>query len=138
MLPNVKKQRMCFETKTERKGCETMETKTRTYEKFVPRAQPMPLKEKQNQPLKKFKAGSIAATIWENQNRNDDGQMISFKNVSFERHYKDASGALLNPHLPLIIHTVNKHLYLYKSINLSITYAILTSGGRRVGRRGRR
>ena len=70
-----------------------METKTRTYERYVPRAQTnTTVKEKQNLPLKKFKAGSVAATIWENQNKNDEGQLISFKNVSFERHYKDASG----------------------------------------------
>jgi hypothetical protein len=46
----------------------------------------------QNAPVKKFKAGAISATIWENQTRNDQGQIVSFKNVTFERVYKDVKG----------------------------------------------
>lgn len=40
-----------------------------------------------NQPVKKFRAGAIAATVWNNQTK--DGE---YKTVSFERSYKDKDG----------------------------------------------
>jgi hypothetical protein len=43
--------------------------------------------EKPNQPVKKFKAGAISATVWENQAQNQQGE-----SVSFDRTYKDANG----------------------------------------------
>jgi hypothetical protein len=49
-------------------------------------------KENKNMPVKKFKAGAISATIWENQAQNQKGEVISFKSVSFDRTYKDANG----------------------------------------------
>ena len=47
----------------------------------------------QNLPLRKFKAGGITATIWENQSRqtNNNGP-ATFHTVSLERSYKDNSG----------------------------------------------
>jgi hypothetical protein len=48
--------------------------------------------EKPNQPVKKFKAGAISATVWENQTQNQQGQSVSYKSVSFDRTYKDANG----------------------------------------------
>ncbi len=48
--------------------------------------------EKPNQPVKKFKAGAISATVWENQAQNQQGQIVSYKSVSFDRTYKDANG----------------------------------------------
>jgi hypothetical protein len=44
-----------------------------------------------NQPLKKFKAGAVSATIWENQNKNPKGQVVTFNSVTLERTYKDAN-----------------------------------------------
>jgi hypothetical protein len=49
-------------------------------------------KESKNQPVKKFRAGAISATVWENQAQNQKGEIISFKSVSFDRSYKDANG----------------------------------------------
>ena len=46
----------------------------------------------QNMPVKKFRAGAISATVWENQNKSKQGEVISYKSVSFERNYKDANG----------------------------------------------
>ena len=48
--------------------------------------------EKPNQPVKKFKAGAISATVWENQAQNQQGETVSYKSVSFDRTYKDANG----------------------------------------------
>jgi len=45
-----------------------------------------------NLPIKKFKAGAISATIWENQSKSKQGEAITYKSVSFERNYKDANG----------------------------------------------
>lgn len=48
--------------------------------------------ERPNKPVKKFKAGAISATIWENQGQNQQGQIVSYNSVSFDRTYKDANG----------------------------------------------
>lgn len=45
-----------------------------------------------NTPVKKFKAGAISATIWENQSKNKQGESITYKSISFDRNYKDAQG----------------------------------------------
>ncbi len=45
-----------------------------------------------NTPIKKFKAGAISATIWENQSQNKQGEEISYNSVSFDRTYKDVNG----------------------------------------------
>ena len=41
-------------------------------------------------PLKKFRAGPICATVWNNHGKEGDGE---YKTVSFERSYKDKDGA---------------------------------------------
>jgi len=50
------------------------------------------MEKEKNQPVKKFKAGAISATVWENQAQNQKGELISFKSISFDRNYKDANG----------------------------------------------
>jgi hypothetical protein len=45
-----------------------------------------------NRPLTRFKAGTISATVWENQAKNNKGEVISYRTVSFDRSYKDANG----------------------------------------------
>lgn len=45
-----------------------------------------------NKPVTKFRAGAISATVWENQAKNNKGEIISYKSVSFDRTYKDANG----------------------------------------------
>ncbi|MBW2990175.1 hypothetical protein KY348_00550 [Candidatus Woesearchaeota archaeon] len=45
-----------------------------------------------NLPVKKFKAGAISATIWENQAQNKQGEEVTYNSVSFDRTYKDANG----------------------------------------------
>ncbi len=44
-----------------------------------------------NKPLRKFKAGGLSATIWENISQKE-GQSIVFNTVSFERSFKDKEG----------------------------------------------
>jgi len=47
--------------------------------------------EEKNKPLKKFRAGSITATIWNN-TFDKDGKTQTYQTVSFERSYKDKEG----------------------------------------------
>jgi hypothetical protein len=43
-----------------------------------------------NPPMKKFRAGPICATVWNNHAKEGEGE---YKTVSFERSYKDKDGA---------------------------------------------
>jgi hypothetical protein len=43
-------------------------------------------------PLKSFRSGALQVTIWENENLTAEGQVQSYKTVSFERRYKDKNG----------------------------------------------
>jgi hypothetical protein len=43
-------------------------------------------------PEQKFKAGSVSATIWENQGTDSEGKPTSYKTISFERSYLDKEG----------------------------------------------
>lgn len=67
-----------------------------------------------NTPLKKFKAGAISATIWENQGKNKQGDAISYNSISFDRSYKDANdewqktNSLRTSDLPRAILVLNK------------------------------
>ena len=45
-----------------------------------------------HQPTKKFRAGAICATIWQNK-QTKDGQEFSVSSVSLDRRYTDKSGA---------------------------------------------
>ncbi len=111
-----------------------MEARERKYEeRFAPNAKYTPSapaksygqtvpQQKPNTPLKKFRAGAISATVWENQTVNSEGQVVSFKNVTFDRSYKDAKGewqntnALRASDLPKAILVLNK-AYEYLSFN---------------------
>lgn len=44
-----------------------------------------------NQPEKKFKAGALVATIWNNKIQKD-GKEETYRTISFERNYKDKEG----------------------------------------------
>lgn len=47
---------------------------------------------KPNKPVKKFKAGAVTATVWENPGTTKEGNVTTYKTVSFERRYKDKNG----------------------------------------------
>jgi hypothetical protein len=44
------------------------------------------------QPLKKFRAGPICATVWSNEGQGKDGNSVLYSTVSLDRSYKDKSG----------------------------------------------
>lgn len=41
------------------------------------------------QPEKKYRVGSISATIWLNSRKDKEGNLSQFRTISFERSYKD-------------------------------------------------
>lgn len=43
-----------------------------------------------SQPITKFNAGAIVATVWENSTKNEKGK---FNTISLSRKYKDRNGA---------------------------------------------
>ncbi len=45
-----------------------------------------------NTPEKKFIAGPIAATVWQNQGKNRTGEVVGYRTVSLQRSYKDKNG----------------------------------------------
>ncbi|MAG08440.1 hypothetical protein CMO89_03130 [Candidatus Woesearchaeota archaeon] len=42
-----------------------------------------------NMPEKKFRAGAVCATIWENMGKTKEGEPTAYKTISVERNYKD-------------------------------------------------
>ncbi len=45
-----------------------------------------------NYPKKKFRAGPISATIWENSGKNQQGEPNKYNTISLERVYQDKEG----------------------------------------------
>ena len=43
-------------------------------------------------PEKKFRAGSVSATVWLNEGRDSEGKKNKYRTVSFERSYMDKEG----------------------------------------------
>ena len=54
------------------------------------------MNETKNIPEKKFSAGPLTATIWQNQGRGRNGEIIGYRTVSFQRRYKDRNGVWQN------------------------------------------
>lgn len=46
-----------------------------------------------NKPVKKYRAGAVSATVWNNQGKQEDGKEFSYSSISLERSYKDRAGA---------------------------------------------
>ncbi len=46
-----------------------------------------------NAPERKFRAGPVSATIWQNAGRGSAGEPVTYKTVSLQRVYKDKNGA---------------------------------------------
>jgi len=45
-----------------------------------------------NIPEKRFSTGAINATVWQNEGKSKDGEVVSFRTVSLQRRYKDKDG----------------------------------------------
>lgn len=75
-----------------------------------------------NFPERKFRAGAVTATVWENSSVNKEGQEVSYRTISFERAYKDknddwqTTNSLRVNDLPRAILVLTKA---YESLNLT-------------------
>ena len=45
-----------------------------------------------NIPEKKFRAGAVNVTVWNNEGRSKEGMPITYQTVRVERRYKDKNG----------------------------------------------
>jgi hypothetical protein len=49
-----------------------------------------------NIPEKRFRVGTISATVWQNQGKNKGGDPVAYRTVSVQRGYKDKGGEWQN------------------------------------------
>lgn len=72
-----------------------------------------------NKPEKKFRAGAVSATVWNNHGTRKTGEVAEFKTVSIERSYKDKSNqwksttsfrAMDLPRLTLVVNKAFEYL----------------------------
>lgn len=47
---------------------------------------------KNHLPEKKFSAGAVKTTVWNNVTTDDKGNQVEYKTISFDRSYKDKNG----------------------------------------------
>ena len=45
-----------------------------------------------NIPEKKFSTGVVTATVWQNQGKGRNGEIVGYRTVSLQRSYKDKNG----------------------------------------------
>jgi hypothetical protein len=73
-----------------------------------------------NQPVKKFRAGQISASIWRNE-RQEDGRTVVSHSVSIQKRYRDRNGEWQTgdyywrselPALELVVRKAHEHLAL--------------------------
>ena len=76
--------------------------------------------ETENQPEKKFRAGSITATVWQNISHKD-GKETSYKTVSLDRVYKDKNDEWQNTSVMRINDLPKAALVLTKAYEYIIT-----------------
>ena len=50
------------------------------------------MNETRNVPEKKFSTGVITATVWQNQGKGKNGEIVGYRTVSLQRRYKDKNG----------------------------------------------
>jgi hypothetical protein len=76
------------------------------------------------QPEKRFSAGAVVATVWQNQGKNKEGQDVAYRTVSLQRRYKDKDGNWQNassfrtgdlPRVSLVMHKAYEFLVLKES-----------------------
>lgn len=48
---------------------------------------------KTNKPVKKFRAGAVSATVWNNPGKPIEGKEYNYNTISLERCYKDKDGS---------------------------------------------
>ncbi|HLC61463.1 MAG TPA: hypothetical protein VJI52_00415 [Candidatus Nanoarchaeia archaeon] len=50
------------------------------------------MNEIKNIPEKRFSTGAVTATVWQNQGKGRNGEVVPYRTVSLQRNYKDKNG----------------------------------------------
>ena len=50
------------------------------------------MNETKNIPEKKFSTGAVNVTVWQNQGKGKNGEVVAYRTVSLQRRYKDRNG----------------------------------------------
>ena len=50
------------------------------------------MNETRNTPEKRFSTGAVNATVWQNQGKGKNGEIVGYRTVSLQRRYKDRNG----------------------------------------------
>jgi len=50
------------------------------------------MNETKNIPEKRFSTGVVTATVWQNQGKGRNGEVVGYRTVSLQRRYKDKNG----------------------------------------------
>ena len=88
--------------------------------------------ETKNVPEKKFSTGVITATVWQNQGKGRNGEIVSYRTVSLQRSYKDKNGVWQHanslrvndlPRASLVLQKAFEYLVLReREANVSVDY----------------
>ena len=44
-----------------------------------------------DKPIKTFRAGTVASSVWSNESLNQKGEIVEFRSVTLQKSYKDAN-----------------------------------------------
>ena len=85
-----------------------------------------------NIPEKKFSTGVVTATVWQNQGKGRNGEIVGYRTVSLQRSYKDKNGVWQHanslrvndlPRASLVLQKAFEYLVLReKETNMSVDY----------------
>ena len=90
------------------------------------------MNESKNIPEKKFSTGVITATVWQNQGKGKNGEIVRYRTVSLQRSYKDKNGVWQHansmrvndlPRASLVLQKAFEYLVLREqNANVSVDY----------------
>ena len=91
------------------------------------------MNETRNTPEKKFSTGAVTATVWQNQGKGRNGEIVAYRTVSLQRSYKDKNGVWQHanslrvndlPRASLVLQKAFEYLVIReKEVSASMNYA---------------
>ena len=96
-----------------------------------------PSTNQKNTPEKQFSTGAISATVWKNNGKNKQGDLVEFRTISLQRRYKDkednwqSTNSLRINDLPRAVLVLNKayEYIVLREQNSSSEEIVYWSGG---------
>ncbi len=84
-------------------------------------------------PEKKFRAGTISVTVWQNAGKSKKGTEVSFRTVSLQRGYQDSEGEWHNtsslrtndlPKVSVVLQKAYEYIIMNSESNIGASVAI--------------